>query len=116
MDCAKFNKNIDNFIQNKIEVEELEEYIEHYHSCHNCREELEIYFLVHKIFDNKNSNVEDSLKNFNLKNSLLENIKEKEDLVYSNYKYDFIVKMMFYIGNTVAFATAIYFMFIFIFK
>ncbi len=111
MDCSKFNKNLNKFIQNNISDEELEEYIEHYHSCHYCREELEIYYLVNKVFVEKDSLDNNSLSNFNLKLSLSENIKKKEDLIYSRYKHDFIVKMMFYIGNTVSIIAALYFIF-----
>ncbi|MDE6209179.1 MAG: hypothetical protein K2M73_05815 [Lachnospiraceae bacterium] len=112
MNCKEFNKNIDSFLKEKIDEDLLEDFIEHYKMCKSCNEELEIYFLAHKIFDNSEDLGENVNEKYNLKESLVNFIKEKEDIVYRNYKRDFIFKMMFLIGDGMSIGLAAYFIYI----
>ena len=49
MNCTKFLSLIDDFIYDKIEYsDDLEEFIEHAKTCNNCREELELYYTIHR--------------------------------------------------------------------
>ncbi|MDF2538261.1 MAG: hypothetical protein K0S76_1282 [Herbinix sp.] len=34
------------FINDKLNIKETEEFIDHIHSCHECREELEVYYAL----------------------------------------------------------------------
>lgn len=49
MDCKRFQELINAFIYDKIENStELEEFIEHAKNCENCREELALYYTIHR--------------------------------------------------------------------
>lgn len=46
MTCLKAQGMITPFINNKLSVKELEEFLEHVNSCPDCREELEFYYTL----------------------------------------------------------------------
>ncbi len=46
MNCIKAQSMITPFINNKLSVKELEEFLDHVDSCPNCREELEVYYAL----------------------------------------------------------------------
>lgn len=115
MDCKEFNENIDKFIKNTIDEEILEDFIDHLQGCDSCKEELEIYFLVNKIFDEPevNNRIDNKISpEYNLGESLEKYIKEKEKIVYKKYKKSFLLSLMFQIGNAIAIALAIYFIYL----
>ena len=49
MNCEVFQKKIREFIFDKIEYsEDLEEFLSHAQDCKECREELELYYTIHR--------------------------------------------------------------------
>ena len=44
--CMETEKMVIPYIKDTLSVAELEEFIEHIDSCENCREELEIHYMV----------------------------------------------------------------------
>jgi len=44
--CAEAEKLIVPYMEDKLSVTELEDFIEHIETCKNCREELEIHYMV----------------------------------------------------------------------
>ena len=49
MDCELFQKKIRDFIFDKIEYsEDLEEFLLHAKDCKDCREELNLYYTIHR--------------------------------------------------------------------
>lgn len=49
MDCELFQKKIRDFIFDKIVYsEDLEEFLHHAENCKDCREELELYYTIHR--------------------------------------------------------------------
>ena len=46
MTCMEAEKRVIPYINDRLSVPELEDFIEHIKTCENCREELEIYFTV----------------------------------------------------------------------
>lgn len=48
MDCITFNKEIDAFLNDRLDDEELNEFLNHLKSCSGCCEELEINYIVHE--------------------------------------------------------------------
>lgn len=46
MTCRDFQKNLVPFINDEIDVKYLRPYIEHATSCSECRDEMEIYYVV----------------------------------------------------------------------
>lgn len=51
MKCRHFQKRIQDLIEGKVQVEELQELIEHVESCNDCYDELEIYYIIHNGLD-----------------------------------------------------------------
>lgn len=86
MDCREFENNIRSFIKDQLPDEKYYSFIEHYDKCSECKEELEILYLVHRTI-----NVDDPDNfSFNLKEQLEKHIKEVEDKVYRRYKRRFL--------------------------
>lgn len=46
MNCREAQRLVMPYINGELTDEELKEFISHIDSCENCREELEIYFMV----------------------------------------------------------------------
>lgn len=46
MDCKEIQKMIPRFIQDDLENKELRAFVEHINQCGECREELDIQYLV----------------------------------------------------------------------
>lgn len=46
MTCMEAEKMVIPYINDKLSVTELEDFIEHIETCDNCREELEIHYMV----------------------------------------------------------------------
>lgn len=58
MNCREFQKKIPDIINGKVPDEQLEDVIEHVDTCHDCYDELEIYYVLQyglKDTDNKQS-------------------------------------------------------------
>lgn len=112
MECKEFNKNIDSFINDKMDEDLYEDFINHYNTCKNCNEELGIYYLAHKIFSNSPDLDNKSNEKYNLSDSINEFISKKEEIIYKNYRYNYFHNMMFWIGNGVSIAVAMYFLYL----
>ena len=48
MDCITFNKEIDAFLNDRLDDEQLNAFLNHLKTCDSCREELEINYIVHE--------------------------------------------------------------------
>lgn len=46
MTCMKTQSLITGFINDELDIEELEEFIKHVEACNECREELEVYYAL----------------------------------------------------------------------
>ncbi len=46
MNCKEVEKMIPLFIEDKLDTEDLRDFLEHIHNCKECEEELSIQFLV----------------------------------------------------------------------
>src|SRR5574344_1303590 len=46
MECSEFIKCIPDFIDKKLEEDYFDEFIQHAKSCENCKDELEIYYMI----------------------------------------------------------------------
>lgn len=61
MTCKDFSGMIPAFFEDQLENAPLREFLEHYHDCENCREELEIQYLVKMAFEQMESGEEINL-------------------------------------------------------
>ncbi len=48
MDCKEFEKNIPVFVKDNMDYKVLKQFLAHYDTCPECREELTIQVLVHE--------------------------------------------------------------------
>lgn len=115
MDCKIFNEKINSFINDNIEEEELESFIEHYESCDNCKEEMDIYFMIHNIFDvNGIDSFDKSTSGFeyNLSEKITSFMDKKKTVIFNNYKKTLIFKMIFLIGESFSFGVLAYFIYL----
>lgn len=66
MDCETFQKEIVNFIFDKIEYsEDLEMFLKHAKECKECREELELYYSIHRGLEDVSAPTDDEFENTN---------------------------------------------------
>ena len=45
--CKEVQSNILPFFQGKLDIKQLELFLDHIEDCETCREELEVYFTLH---------------------------------------------------------------------
>ena len=111
MNCSDFKKEMNRFIENTMDEEIVEDFIKHFKECPQCNEELEIYYMINKTFNDKsnNSNSYGMSNSFDFKKRLALKIAHYEEVIYHNYKVDFLLKMLICGTELVAFIMAVYF-------
>ncbi len=75
MDCITFIKDIDDYLDGRMEDEELNDFLNHLETCKSCAEELEINFIVRegvRILDRKNVS-------YDLSSAFGKNLRENSD-------------------------------------
>lgn len=111
MNCSEFKKEMNNFIDNTIDDDMIEDFIAHYKSCKSCNEELEIYYMVNKTFNMKSDDghtvsMPDS---YDFKKRLNSKIAYYEDKIYNRYKADFLFRLAVAGTELIALGFAVYF-------
>ena len=76
MDCKRIQSMIIPYIRDELNNEDLELFLDHINSCKECREELEIYYII-EVGLNADKNTE----NLNIQKSLVEKIRESNLLL-----------------------------------
>jgi hypothetical protein len=79
MICIDAQRLIMPFINKKLDINQMEDFIDHIHSCPNCMEELEVYYVLFsgmKLLD------EDKELSINFHQDLLHLIKRSEDRIF----------------------------------
>lgn len=111
MNCNEFKKEMNNFIQNTIDEEIVEDFINHYKSCKGCNEELEIYYMINKTFSNegKSGDTVSIPNSFDFKKRLNRKIAYYEEKIYHNYKMRFFLRLLLIGTELVATGMGIYF-------
>ena len=51
MNCQEAQSNVLNYINHKLNKEEIRRFIEHIRECDDCRDELEIYYITMQQID-----------------------------------------------------------------
>ena len=111
MDCSKFKTEMNNFINNEIDDNDIEEFINHYKSCKTCNEELEIYYMVNKTFNQKfdEGNTVSLPDSYDFKKRLNSKVAFYEEIIYRRYKIDFFFKIIVFGTGLISLAFAVYF-------
>jgi hypothetical protein len=85
MTCIKAQAMITPFINDKLTMKELEEFLDHVNSCKNCREELEVYFALLTAMKQLD---EDKNLNSNYSEQLAEKLEQSgEKIIHAKYTY-----------------------------
>ena len=77
MTCKDFSSMIPSFMDDTLDNESLRSFLNHLNKCKGCREELEIQYLVNKVFDQMDVGEE-----INLSKDLPAYIEKEEKLLY----------------------------------
>ncbi len=112
MNCSEFKKEMNNFINNTIDDDSIEEFINHYKNCKTCNEELEIYYMINKTFnqDSTSGNTTVSLSDsYDFKKRLNHKISKYDEMIYNKYKADFFFKLTVAGTELISLGLAIYF-------
>lgn len=85
MNCLKAQSMITPFINNKLNINELEDFLDHVNTCPNCKEELEVYYALLTAMKQLD---EDK----NLSSNFVQELNEKlelaeEQIIHAKYTY-----------------------------
>lgn len=64
MDCRTAEGMVNSYIEHKLPVDELEEFLDHIQECSSCYDELETYFIVHEVMQQLDENSRESVLDF----------------------------------------------------
>ena len=53
MKCKEFTGLVPAFLEDSLDDTTLQEFLDHYDSCQGCREEVEIQYLIDRVFNDK---------------------------------------------------------------
>lgn len=111
MNCNEFKKEMNNFIYNTMDEDIIEDFINHYKNCPSCNEELEIYYMVNKTFNNDEASGDTvSIANsFDFKKRLNQKIAYYDEKIYRNYKINFLIRLLISGTELVSLGMAVYF-------
>lgn len=79
MDCREAQSLYTAFIDQKLDIDKTEEFIQHIETCSNCRDEIEVYFIVYsgiRQLDNEEEDISDFQAAFK------KMLQEKKDEIY----------------------------------
>lgn len=105
MECKDFQSKINDFIDGNMDIEHVDEFLEHLHSCNECYEELEIRFLVQTGLDELDN---DDISAYDLKGKLNKLIYDYEAESYRNIRVEFFKKLIFVLADGVTLGSMIY--------
>ncbi len=115
MNCSEFKSEMNNFINNTIDEDNIESFITHYKSCKSCNEELEIYYMVNKTFnqDFDEGNTVSIPDSYDFKKRLNRKVAYYDDMIYRRYKTDFFFRLAVIGTEIISVAFAVYFILVF---
>ena len=111
MNCSNFKKEMNNFIYNTMDEEKAEDFIKHFKECTECNEELEIYYMINKTFNDMpaTGDTVGMQNSFDFKKRLALKIAHYEEVIYHNYKVDFLMKFLISATELISIIMAVYF-------
>ena len=90
MECVKAQGLITKYINNELQGEILEEFLKHIDVCEDCREELEIYYVIMKGMRQID---EDNVLDYNFHKAFEKEIEESKTSIAESSKR-FIIKLL----------------------
>lgn len=110
MNCQEFDKHMKPFIEKTIDCACLDSFLEHYKSCPECREELEIKFLMAYLMKDQNET------SFHLAHALNRHIEEEIRRKKRFYQKRIFQYVLISVSESLVFLTVIYFIFFIVLK
>lgn len=99
MDCRTAQSLINSYIEKKMTVEQLEQFLKHVESCPSCYDELETYFIVYYAMKRLDNDKEGS---FNMSKLLHEDMKKRKRQVrYYRIEETILVSLILITGSIV---------------
>ena len=81
MDCSEASANFDAFFEDRLSVRDTDAFIKHIETCPECRDELEVRYMVRYTTGGfEGASIDDS-ENYDLRNLLSDKIREREHYV-----------------------------------
>ena len=84
MNCKETEELLLPFIQSELDVEQVQDFLEHIKTCSFCREELEIYYIVYAEIDGLDNN---AFPSYDPIGELEKKIDAAHALVQRNHRY-----------------------------
>ena len=66
MNCKEAQSKIPLFLHEKLDIEDIELFLEHMEMCKTCREELEVYYTLHTALEILEDNQEYAHNNYQI--------------------------------------------------
>lgn len=107
MTCKNFSSMVPGFLDDALDNDSLRRFLNHYDECKSCREELEIQYLVKRVFDEKSAGEE-----LNLSKDLPEFINKERVLLRKRSRLSFTAAVFEIVAVATAVVTAILYIFI----
>lgn len=105
MDHKEFISNIKPFIYEKLDIDTLKRFLIHLNKCKECREELEIIYLVEKTL----VDVDDENSSYNFDAMLKEFIQKNEEKVYGYIQRRFFSRALYIASAVITIFTGLFF-------
>lgn len=102
MTCKEFTDMVPAFLEDTLDDISLREFLEHYDKCQGCREELEIQFLIDRVFNRMG--VADGI---NLEKDLPDYIDRERKLVVNRFRLSGAAVLMELLAIAVFVLTAV---------
>ena len=105
MNCNDFSSMVPAFLDDTLDNESLHAFLDHLDECKGCREELEIQYLVDRVFDEKSAGQE-----INLSKDLPAYIQREKNLLRNRQRLWVTAAIFESVAITVAILTVILYM------
>lgn len=79
MDCKKAESLVTDYINGKMELKELEDFIAHVKVCSSCYDELQTYYTVYFAMEHFENG--ENTPSFNMNQVLVEDLKQQEHYI-----------------------------------
>lgn len=104
MKCSEFTKNIPDFIDDDLKIEYYDEFVSHARECKDCKEELEIYYMVTV---GLNRIEDDTAKSYDIQGELEHQLNRYEDKAEREFKKKIYTQMLIVLAETCGVLTAV---------
>ena len=94
MNCNEASANFDAFFEDRLSVRDTKAFIEHIKSCPECRDELEVRYMVRYTTGGiPGASIDDS-ENYDLSNLLSDKLREREYYVKKQRFMQFVILLL----------------------